>query len=621
MSMSQEYSASRREGRRGPPDKIIRSIRPRPFMILRFALRVFLPGLLAAAALAAPASADPLPVVKGEVYRGSPEAKAAPALATTQAERPARVLRLAAPAESEFVPLEKPGLNPKARDIGFGRRLADQPLEGESTAFDFHAAGEVRVAKLRIVSPGAAALRVSLKVGGSAAPVTLRVTGSGDETRVLGPVSLAGPLGANPEYWTPVTVGEAQVIEIVSAAGSAPPAVTVEQVSHLVSGPDSRFAKTVADIGRSGSCNIDVACVANPSQALLQAASGVVQMLFTKRSGGSTLCTGTLLNDTDTSSQIPYLYGANHCFEASSAPYNTPAQMQQVANTLNTYYFFDAAACSSSQVPSFVQRFGGATYLYSNLSQDVLFLRLNDAPPAGTFLTGWNPNPMDAGNAITVLHHPQGDLKKFTTGTYTGNETLPAPLNASTGFQRVTYRQGTTEGGSSGGGVLTFDGSQYLLRGGLWGGGASCSAPGEPDFHSRFDIAYTTLKNWLQPSTGPAFNVTDMWWNAAESGWGLNLTHHASGQVFGVWYTYTAPGRPYWLILSGGQWVSGNVFTGKLYTVSGPHYAQPAFDPAKVILREVGVMTLNFSGDGNNGSFTWSVDGVTGVKLITRQPF
>ena len=590
-------------------------------MILRLALRAFLPGLLVTAALVSTASADPAPVVKGEVYRGSPEAKSASALATTQAERPARVIRLAEPAAREFEPLVKPGLAPKARDIGFGRRLADQALEGESTTFDFHATGEAHVAKLRIVSPGAAALRVSLKVGASRAPVTMLVTGSGDESRVLGPVGLAGPLGANPEYWTPVTVGESQVIEIVSAPGTEPPVITVEQVSHLVAGPQDRFAKTVSDIGRSGSCNIDMACVANPSTALQQAASGVVQMLFTKRTGSSTLCTGTLLNDTDTGSQIPYLYSANHCFEADSAPYNTPAQMQQVANTLNTYYFFDAVACRSTQVPSYVQRFGGATWLYSNLSQDVLFLRLNEAPPAGAFLTGWNANPMDAGNAVTVLHHPQGDLKKFSAGTYSANETLQAPLNASTGFQRVTYSQGTTEGGSSGGGVLTFDGSQYLLRGGLWGGGASCSAPGEPDFYSRFDIAYATIKSWLQPSTGPSFNVTDMWWYPSENGWGLNLTHHASGQVFGVWYTYNAPNRPYWVILSGGQWVNGNVFTGKLYTVSGPHFAQPTFDTTKVITREVGVMTLTFSGDGNNASFTWSIDGVTGVKLINRQPF
>lgn len=590
-------------------------------MISRFALPALLAGIVATAALAAPAWADPPPVVHGEVYRGTPEAKAGLALATTEADLPARAVRLAAPAEAEFAPAEKPGPGPKARDIGFGRRLADHVAESESLVLDFRRAGDSRVAKLRVVSPGASALRVSLKVGSSAAPVTLRVAGSEDESRVLGPVRLAGPLGADPAYWTPVTSGEAQLIEIVSPADREPPRIEVERVSHLVSGPDTKFAKGVADIGRAASCNIDVACVANPSTALLQAARAVVHMVFTKRSGLSTYCTGTLLNDTDTSSQIPYLFGANHCFDTASAPFNTPTQMQQVANTLNTWFFFDAVACRSTQVPPYVQRFGGATMLYNNVSQDVLFVRMNDAPPSGAFLAGWSAGPMDAGSAITVLHHPQGDLKKISTGLYEGNATLDAPLNASTGYQRVTYRQGSTEGGSSGSGLLTFDGSQYLLRGGLWGGDAACSAPTASDYFSRFDIAYTTLRAWLQPTNAPTFNVTDMWWNASESGWGLNLTQHASGQVFGVWYTYTAPNRPYWVILSGGQWVNGNVFTGKLYTVSGPHYAQPAFDTTKVITREVGVMTLSFSGDGNNASFTWSIDGVTGVKLITRQPF
>lgn len=587
-------------------------------MISRFARRAFLPGLFAAV-LAAPAFAGPLPVVKGEVYRGYPEAKSGLALATSESELPARTLRLAAPADTEYAPLMEPGAGPKGRDIGFGRRVADQAAEGDA-AFDFRPAGGARVAKLRVASPGAAALRVALRVGASATPVTLRFAGSADESHVLGPVRLGGPLGAT-EYWTPVTAGDSQLIEVVAEGEAAPPVIVAEQVSHLVSGPDSRFAKGVADIGRSGSCNIDLACVASPSRALLDAARGVVHMVFTKRTGLTTYCTGNLLNDTDTGTQIPYLYGANHCFEASSAPFNTPAQMQTVANTLNTYYFFDAVACRSAQVPSFVQRFGGAAFLYNNVSQDVLFLRLNDNPPAGAVLLGWNPNALEAGAAVTVLHHPQGDLKKISTGTYGGNEVLASPLNASTGFQRVIYNTGTTEGGSSGGGLFTFDGSQYLLRGGLWGGGASCSSPTEPDFHSRFDIAYANLRAWLQPTTGPTINVTDMWWNAAENGWGLNLTQHASGQVFGVWYTYNTPNRPYWLILSGGQWVNGTVFTGKLYTVSGPHYAQPTFDTNRVITREVGVMTLNFSGDGNNGSFTWSVDGVTGVKLITRQPF
>ena len=44
------------------------------------------------------------------------------------------------------------------------------------------------------------------------------------------------------------------------------------------------------------------------------------------------------------------------------------------------------------------------------------------------------------------------------------------------------------------------------------------------------------------------------------------------------------------------------------------------FDPAAVIVTEVGSGTLTFS-DINNGSFAYAVFGVTQTKLITRQVF
>jgi len=40
----------------------------------------------------------------------------------------------------------------------------------------------------------------------------------------------------------------------------------------------------------------------------------------------------------------------------------------------------------------------------------------------------------------------------------------------------------------------------------------------------------------------PAFDYTDLWWNAGESGWGLNLMQHASNVIFGVMYTYDTNG-------------------------------------------------------------------------------
>ncbi|HQZ44861.1 MAG TPA: hypothetical protein PK042_02035 [Usitatibacteraceae bacterium] len=581
-----------------------------------------LTGLAAAAvlAIALPAFAQGLPVVPGEAVAGTAKAAVPSYLLTTEEEMPARRLRLTAPAEREFGALEAAGSQTKRYNVGFGRDVAEHAEEGTGVAIAWSRVGEWRIAKLRVQSPGAAALRVGLRIGATRQPWEIRVSGSADEPKAIGPMRQAGPLGQADIHWTPVTEGDAQVIELVSPASQPEPSVEIATISHLVAGPSTRFRKTTTEIGHAGTCNIDVKCVSNPSQALLDAASSAVQMLFTPQSGVSGLCTGTLLNDTAAGTQIPYLYSADHCFEPQTAPYNTTAQAQQIANSLNTFFFFDAVSCGSQLTPPYVQRFGGATYLYHNLAEDVLFLRLNDWAPAGAFLSGWDANPIASGNALTVLHHPEGDLKKFSTGTTGAPFTLPSPNNAPTGFTRATYNQGTTEGGSSGAGLLTFANGQYLLRGGLWGGEASCTALTSPDYYSRFDIAYPILKQWLEATNLPDYDTTDLWWNPLENGWGINLTQHPNGQVFAVWYTYAADTGPLWLVMSGGQWTTSRTFTGDFYRTSGPSYDKLPFNPNAVGRTKVGTITFNFM-DESNGSFTWVVDGVQGTKTITRQGF
>ncbi len=589
----------------------------RAFPLLPAVTRL-LAALAAAAALSA--GAQGLPVVKGELVVGEPKAAASAFLLTTEEEMPARRLRLAPPAEREFRALDAADSQAKRVTIGFGREVAEHAEEGRGDAIAWSRVGQWRIAKIRVQSPGAAAMRVGLRIGATREPWELRVAGSDDESKALGPMRLAGPLGQSELHWTPLTEGDAQVIELASPASQPEPKVAIATISHLVSGPSSRFAKTVASIGNAGSCNIDYACVPNPSQALRNSASAVVQMLFTRATGGSALCTGTLLNDTHAGTQIPYLYSANHCFDQSSAPYNGTSQMQQVASSLNTFFFFDAVACGSFQVPPFVQRFGGSTYLYSNLSTDVLFVRLNEWAPAGAFLNGWDPNAIGSSTAVTLIHHPWGDLKKFSTGTTGGIFSLPSPNNAATGYTRVTYNQGTAEPGSSGAGILSFANGEYLLRGGLWGGEAGCTALTAPDYYSRFDVAYPFLKQWLEATALPDFDVTDLWWNPLENGWGINLTQHPSGQVFAVWYTYAADAGPLWLVMSGGTWTTARTFTGDLQRTSGPSYAQLPFNPNAVTRTTVGSITFNFT-DANNGTFTWVVDGVQGTKVITRQAF
>src|SRR5207253_375604 len=130
-------------------------------------------------------------------------------------------------------------------------------------------------------------------------------------------------------------------------------------------------------------------------------------------------------------------------------------------------------------------------------------------------------------------------------------------------FTEVRWNSGTTEPGSSGSGLWTFDGSQYLLRGGLWGGTALCDNPSGTDNFSPFTKAYPALATYLSTAKA-AIDYTDMWYNPNESGWGLNVIQHPSQKIFGVWFTYRSTGRPTWYVLPDGVWTSSNVYSGTL---------------------------------------------------------
>jgi hypothetical protein len=226
------------------------------------------------------------------------------------------------------------------------------------------------------------------------------------------------------------------------------------------------------------------------------------------------------------------------------------------------------------------------------------------------------------GASIVVIHHPQGDLKKVSQGSVLRYSTPQPPLlgGASSPFSEVKYTTGTTEGGSSGAGLWTFDGSQYLLRGGLYGGGAFCSTPNESDWYSQIDKAYPSLASYLSPAAGGATDYSDLWWNASESGWGLNVIQHASRNIFAVWFTYREDGRPTWFTLPGGTWTSSSTFTGSIYSTAGPPASAASFDSRQVKVTPVGTGTLTFS-DANNGTWAYTINGVSGSKAIARQPY
>jgi hypothetical protein len=177
---------------------------------------------------------------------------------------------------------------------------------------------------------------------------------------------------------------------------------------------------------------------------------------------------------------------------------------------LNTDWFYRSTACDSGVERTPRQTLtGGATRLYSSSNTDTSFLRLNDTPPDGAGFAGWIVGAAPpVGMDITGIHHPAGDLQKISFGDIAGYETCvaggggnyscsPATAEAAT-FYSVVWRDGVTEGGSSGSPI--FDDAGKYVRGQLYGGSSFCSAPTAPDDYGRFDVAFNAaLKQWLAP--------------------------------------------------------------------------------------------------------------------------
>jgi hypothetical protein len=121
------------------------------------------------------------------------------------------------------------------------------------------------------------------------------------------------------------------------------------------------------------------------------------------------------------------------------------------------------------------------------------------------------------------------------------------------------------------------------------------------------------------PDNAPATNYTDLWWNAAESGWGVSITQQYR-TLFAVWYAYDPNGQPTWYVLPGGSWISADTYSGTLYRTSAAPGSLVAFDANSVTRRAVGSLTLKFTSAGT-ATMTYTIDGSSGTKALSRQPF
>lgn len=394
----------------------------------------------------------------------------------------------------------------------------------------------------------------------------------------------------------------------------------VTRVSHLLVDPFKASGPLAPKISSSGACMVDASCSVDELGTSFELAKNSVANMVFQTDEGSFTCTGTALNDTDETTQVPYFYTAHHCISDNEA-----------ANTLLTFWQYESPSCGESGIGDNTQVAHGAVLLDTQPHNDATLLRLNDDVPLGTWLSGWSTQTLDPSHNVLGIHHPSSDVKKVSTGQFTGfMDDFRLDGQAIESALKVAWRVGSTEAGSSGSGLFILQDGQYLLRGGLMGGTATCGNVGQPeaagnlDVYSRFENVLPGISAWLVPDGSlpdgyPTRDYTGAWYNPAESGWGLLLYQYGNQVLFSTLFIYdNEPGyerRPTWVSLLP-RWTGQDFAAGDVVLWDGTPIG-PSFDPHDRARDVVGSFTLDFT-HHDQVIFDFDINGVQRVVELYK---
>jgi hypothetical protein len=73
-------------------------------------------------------------------------------------------------------------------------------------------------------------------------------------------------------------------------------------------------------------------------------------------------------------------------------------------------------------------------------------------------------------------------------------------------------------------------------------------------------------------------------------------------------------------VMSDGVWTTPTTYTGTLYRTRGTQVLGSVYNAGSFAATPVGILTLTFS-DANHATMSYSVDGLTQSKAISRLPF
>ena len=335
---------------------------------------------------------------------------------------------------------------------------------------------------LIIKSPSASGVGVHFRNFALADGEEVYVYGATTDSIVFGPFTDKGPWGSG-EFWSGTVDGDTAVIEFYKRTDENGQGFEIFEISHILAELDWRLRSNEPDILN---CEVDASCSGDLEK------NSVARILF--NSNGPHVCTGTLLNNT-AQDETPYFLTANHCVDS-----------QAVAQTVETYWFYQTTSCNSGVLRNWVHTGPGANLLATQASNDFSFIRLQNNAPGGAFFSGWTATAQSAGANVFGLHHPDGYippsansyLRRSTGSIMNTNFNCLGLVN---GYE-IGWTSGTLEPGSSGSGLFTSNG--HYLVGVLSCGPAppTCNNPGAG--YSKFANFYPQIRQYLFSATPSA---------------------------------------------------------------------------------------------------------------------
>jgi len=288
-----------------------------------------------------------------------------------------------------------------------------------------------------------------------------------DMTTILGAFTSAN----NKEYETfstAPTKGETTIIEYFEPYDSEFNGEL--SIGSVVHGYKNVFFNDERGYGDSGSCNNNVNCPVGDEWT-----NEIRSVAMILTSGGSRLCTGSLINNAR-QDLTPYFLTANHCLGGDS----------------NWIFMFnyESPGCTNQNGPTNMT-VQGSTRLVNSSTSDVALLLLNETPPLDyeVHYAGWDAGGSTPSTPVGI-HHPSGDIKKISFDYNNAS-------NAGNYWDVNQWEDGTTEPGSSGSPL--FDGSTHRIIGQLYGGTASCTSI-TYDTYGKFSTSWNLgLRDYLDP--------------------------------------------------------------------------------------------------------------------------